>query len=163
MGRKILLLSLVAVCGLAIGCGVPTSSETASDNLEEYVPTSSETASDNLESYWVSSAKQWMMLRTIGSWEGGDWDGGEYDIFVKIDEVPWVINAGYTQVDVPLSLSSFNVFVQPRDLFEEGSPWAYSLKPYGPILEGVFGETGEYVIRVVAYGSTWWVKVGVEP
>jgi hypothetical protein len=138
MGRKILLLSLVVVCGLAIGCGVPTSSQTASDNLELYA-------------IWPPGGT--MMLETVGSWEGSD----SRDIYFEADKSPWVINAGYRETS-KIS-SSFQVAVQSEEAFRRGSHLANFLSQYNNTFEG----TGSFVIIVFASGCEWWLKVGVEP
>jgi hypothetical protein len=164
MSRKILLLSLVAVCGLAIGCGVPASSQTASGNLE---------------AYWVSNvdyAGKWMMLETVDSWEG---QNESRDIFFKADEAPWVVNVGCSETSQ--IQSSFRVMVQTEEQYatstfpfespfyltlfdsEDGVVWLDE-NPTDVIAGRTVCEvTGDCVISVFASGCEWWVKVGVEP
>lgn len=161
------VLSLAMVCILAISCTAPSSTEqTISPPTPQPIPENPE-SSWIFEPYWVSTAGQeggWITLKTIGSWRGS-WQSGEYNIPIKINKTPWTVNAGYTNTPDILGnemFCSFQVFVQSEKAFTEGSPLAYALNQHDTIFEITFEGTGDYVIRVFAFGCTWWVKVGVE-
>jgi hypothetical protein len=153
MGRKILLLSLVVVCGLAVSCAAPTSSETASGNLEAYKIYSN-------PNDWQNPPKfETMMLETEDSWEGN----APQTMHFYATQSPWVLNAGYeitSQIE-----SHFNINAR---LANETDPFATirHIDKYwwnSGWVTFVGTTTGDFIIEVDSSGCEWWVKVGVEP
>jgi hypothetical protein len=153
MGRKILLLSLVVVCSLAIGCGVPSSSQTASDNLEAYEIYS------NPNDIWNPPQFETMMLETKGSWEGN----APQTIHFYATQSPWVLNARYeitSQIE-----SHFNINAR---LASETDPFAAirHIDKYwwnSGWVTFVGTTTGDFIIAVDSSGCEWQVRIGVEP
>lgn len=153
MSRKILLLSLVMACGLATGCAVPTSSQTASENLEAYE------IYQNPNDIWNPPQFETMMLETKGSWEGN----ASQIIHFNATKSPWVLNSDCRVTSQIESHFNINAWLAgDTDVF---ATIRYVSNYYNNngCIRFVGTGTGDFIIAVDSSGCEWWVKVGVEP